>query len=381
MPKPQEIAVLEVGGQRFQDWETVTVRRSWGDPWQYFQFTAAERDPVFKKAGLFPDWQKLQFKPGDPCSVYLANQLAITGFIEMRQVAYDAHSHGVMLSGKSYTAPGAKSSVDTKTGSFDNKTMQQVAVEVWTPYGVKVITIGTVDQTPFKQLQCNKGELVWDFLERIARDRHVRLACNSTGQFLLIGQHGPNKVTGLVEGKNILSCQCIIDASMVFEVYDVHGSSPASDGQNGTSASEQQATAKTDVPNVPYSKLITPIEEHAPTQAEMQMRADFEKHIHDGQQIVATITVQGWLREDFVLWQEGEHVFVNSPMAMLNEELAIQQVIFTQDDKRGSLTVLTCVNPSYLNAHPIYDVSKPAPQTQTDIQAKPPPGGFPKSGN
>jgi prophage tail gpP-like protein len=358
MPKPTEIATLTVNGQTFEDWEFVMVRRPFGDSYHYFQFSAAERDPaIVKPSNKLADWTKLQFKPGDLCTVKLAGQLAITGFIETRQVAYDANSHGVMLLGKSYTANAAKSSVDSKTGNFDQKTIQQVASEVWGQYGVPVKVIGTVDSTPFDKLQNNKGESCWDFTERIARDRCARLSVDSFGNLLLVGDHSSPIVAGLVEGKNILSCQCIMDAAMVFEQYDVHASSQASDDHNGTDASEQQATRSSDVSGVLYSKLITPIEESVKTQGEVDLRAQFEQRIHDGTMIQATITVQGWLRDGMTLWSEGDHVHVYSPMIPLDDELAIQQVIFMQDDKRGSVTVLTCVNPEFLNSQRTYNVS------------------------
>jgi prophage tail gpP-like protein len=358
MPKPTEIATLIVNGQKFEDWDFVMVRRNWGDPFAYFQFSAAERDPtVIKPSNKIADWTKLQFKPGDRCTVLLAGQLAITGFIEIRQVAYDANSHGVMLIGKSYTANAAKSSVDSKTGNFDNKTIKQVADEVWGQYGVGVKMIGTVDNTPFDKLQNNKGEPCWDFTERIARDRCARLACDAFGSLLLIGDHSNPIVAGLVEGKNIKSCQCIFDSTMVFEGYDVHASSQASDDHNGTDASEQTATRTTGISNILNSKLITPIEESVKSQSEVDLRAEFEKRMHDGTMVQATITVQGWLREGMALWSEGEHVHVYSPMIPMDNEMAIQQVIFQQDDKRGSVSVLTCVPPEWLNARPGYDVS------------------------
>jgi prophage tail gpP-like protein len=128
MPKPQETAVLVVNGQEFSDWESVWVQQRWADSFAYFRFTAAERDPILlQKGGVFPLWQKLQFKPGDLCTIIMAGQLAVTGYIETRQVAYDANQHGVMLIGKSMTAPAAKSSVSTKTGNFDKKNILQVA--------------------------------------------------------------------------------------------------------------------------------------------------------------------------------------------------------------------------------------------------------------
>jgi prophage tail gpP-like protein len=358
MPKQQEVAILEVNGLQFQDWDFVMVRRNWGDSYAYFQFSAAERDPIFKQGGPFPDWTKLQFKPGDHCTITLAGELAITGFIETRQVAYNANSHGVMLIGKSYTAQAGKSSVDTPTGNFDNKNIQEIAKQVCAPYGVGVKTIGSLDLTPFQQCQNGKGETVWDFLERLSRVRGIRLAADAFGNFLLVGDHSYPVVAGLVEGKNILECQCIINNEMVFAEYDIHGQGQGSDDLNGPQASEQKASASSDVAKL-YSKLITPTEEPVRTNAELQARADYEKLWHDGSQIQATITVQGWLREGLALWHEGDQVHVYSPMAMLDCELAIQQVIFMQDDRRGSITTLTCVNPELLRGRMNFNVGTP----------------------
>jgi prophage tail gpP-like protein len=374
MPLPQETAVLIVNGLRFEDWEFVMVRRNWGDAYAYFQFSAAERDPIFNKPDIFPDWTKLQFKPGDRCEIYLAGELAITGFIEVRQVAYNANSHGVMLIGKSYSAQAAKSSVDTPDGNFDNKDIVSIASQVAGAYGVGVKTVGGVDMTPFQQCQAGKGETVWDFLERLARVRGCFLACDAFGNFLIIGDHDYPAVSGLIEGKNIKEMQCIISNEMVFAELDVHGQGQASDDLNGSAASQMKATASSDVAPL-YSKLITPMEESVRTVAELQHRANFEKMWHDGSQIQATITVQGWLRDGQTLWHEGEEVHVYSPMAMLDMDMGIQQVIFMQDDKRGTITILTCVKPEALLGRLNFDVQPttgPAPTSATVPTTTPP---------
>jgi prophage tail gpP-like protein len=345
MPKPQEVAVLEVNGSTFQDWETVWVQQRWADSFTYFRFTAAERDPIFTKQG-FPLWQKLQFKPGDQCSITLAGQLAVTGFIETRQVAYDANQHGVMLIGKSATANAAKSSVDTKTGNFDNKNIVQCANEVCAPYGVGVKVIGSPDLTPFPKLQNEKGELVWDFLERIARPRGVVMGSDSFGNFLLIGQHSFPAVTELIEGVNIKSCQCIITIEHIYEAYEVGAQHPASDDNSGTAASELKGVA----PGIGLggSKLITPAEQPVKTDGEVQARANYERLWHDGTLVQCTIVAQGWLRDSENLWRAGDEVHVYSPMAMLDHQLKIQNATFTQDDKSGTQTTLDLVSPEYL---------------------------------
>ena len=114
----------------------------------------------------------LQFKPGDKCMVWLAQQPAMVGYITDRQTSYDAERHQVQLIGKSATHWGYKSSVDNpETGnSFDNKTLEQIFEQVLAKYpsGERKI-IGIVNPLPFDKMQAETGELTWDFLERLAK--------------------------------------------------------------------------------------------------------------------------------------------------------------------------------------------------------------------
>ncbi len=346
MPKPQETAILIVNGQEFGDWESVWVQQRWADSFTYFRFTAAERDPIFTKQGSFPLWQKLQFKPGDTCTVLLAGQLAVTGFIETRQVAYDANQHGVMLIGKSWTAPAARSSVNTKTGNFDKKNIVQVAQEVLADYPVGLKVIGSPDMTPFDKLQNEKGELIWDFLERIARPRGVVMGSDEAGNFLLIGTHSNPIVGQLIEGVNIKSCQCTVTIEHTYEEYRVDAQHAASDDNSGTAASELTATVGG--VNPLKSLLLTPAEQPVKTQAEVQARASNESIWHDYTQMQATIVTQGWLKDGVNLWHAGDDVFVKSPMAMLNNTMKIQNCTFTQDSNTGTLTTLDVVMPGLL---------------------------------
>ena len=361
MPRPDEIAVLEVNGQQFNDWESVWVQLRANDPAAYFRFTAAERDPIFGAANVFPDWTKLQFKPGDRCIITLAGQLAVTGIIEVRQVAYDAHQHGVMLIGKTDTSAPARSSVDTKTGNFDGKHIQQIAQEVIAPFGVGLKVIGQLDLTPFKQLQNEKGELIWDFLERIARFRGVIMGSDEQGNFLLIGDHTYQSTSDLIEGVNIKSCQCTISHEQTYSNLDAHGQQNASNDVNGPAASEVKATAKGKVP-YPYTKLITPME-WGGSHAEAQKRVNTEVKWSDSTEVQANITVQGWLRGGTALWKPLDEVFVRSPMAMLQQQLKIRTATFTQDNQNGTQTLLDLVVPGLLNGSPNLDASTPPPPT------------------
>jgi prophage tail gpP-like protein len=366
MPKPQEIAVLIVAGQKFDDWESVFVHERPGDSFAYFNFTAAERDTaITTAAGKVPLWQRLQFKPDDPCQITLAGIPVINGYIETRQVAYDANQHGVQLIGKSLTAWPARSSVDTKTGNFDNKNVKQIAEQLITPFGVKIKTIGVLDNEPFPKLQNQPGELIWDFLERICRTKGIVLGSDAQGNFLLIGEHTFPVLSDLVEGQNIKACQCIISKQHAYTEFNVDSQTPANNKTNGTAASEVRGKAAGTQTN-PRSVLITP-GEHPMNQPQADKRADYESIWHKGTIIKANITVQGWLRDGKSLWKPLDNVHVYSPMAMLNQVMKIKDVQFTQDNASGTQTRLELVWPGTLRDQNNWDLSK-----TDDVAAQPP---------
>jgi prophage tail gpP-like protein len=360
---PDEIAVLVVRGQQFYEWESVWVQVRANEPFSLFQFTAAEPEPT-------PDrWVALRFKPDDPCIITLGGILAMNGYIVTRQVAYDANNHGVQLLGKGITHWVAKSSVQSETGSFDKKSFEQVAREVLSYYPVGVKTIGTLDPTPFRQLQVQKGETNWDFLERIARPRKIVLGSDQFGNFLLIGDQTNDPSESLIEGVNILKCQCIITKDPMFQKYTNVGQTGASDDQYGTKASEQKESVGGSAPV--FSELITPAEQPVWNAAELRKRAEAEKLWHEGAFISAEITVQGWKRPSGDLWRPLEVVQVISPMAILNDPLGIHTVTFTQDSRGGTLTTLSLVRPELLNMATKYvnpDFPTPGP---TDAPATP----------
>jgi prophage tail gpP-like protein len=351
MPVPTEIAKVIVNGAVFEDWESVWVQLRLSEAYSIFRFTAAE-DP----SAIGGSWLTAQFKPGDDCEIELAGFLAITGIIVERQTAYDANNHGVLLQGYSVTWYAAKSSVKHDTGSFDGKTFEQIAREVIAPYKVGVETRGQLDNTPFVDCQNQPGETVWDFLECIARPRGVIMGSDHLGNFLLIGQHSAPLVDHLIEGVNILSCQCVISIENFFGEFNMRGSTPASDPQYGPPSSEQDAT----VPGQSrrYSYFSGVAEQPVWNRSELQARAEYERIWHMGTLIQATIVLQGWLNGSGKLWRPGDKVKVTSPMAMLDMVLKIQTVTFSQDEQSGTLTTLDLVVP-WLLRDGGFDLSTP----------------------
>lgn len=364
MPNPREVATIIVNGRRFEDWETVWVQHRWTEAYPIFRFTCAEREPV-------PDlWQKLQFKPGDQCAIYLGGALAITGVILMRQVGYDANNHGVMLQGVGNTWYASRASILDKKGNYDDMTFEQVARKVLAPFGIGIETIGSLNATPFKRLQNEPGENVWSFLERIARVRGIIMGSDHRGNALLIDDHTAPVQATLIEGENILKCACVIQVENMHSEYWVRAQTAASDDQHGKQASEQEAKAPGSAQR--YSPLLTPAEQPVWNLSEVADRARNEALWHEGTIIQATITVHGWFAPGGRLWKAGDDVYVRSPMALLDMVLKIQTATFTQDRNSGTLTALDLVAPWLLKDQSDFNVGR---------SSAPPPPGDATTGN
>lgn len=348
--KTSERARLTVKGQQFEDWTSVWVQRTWGNAYDQFKFTCAERDGATSNQVQ----ASAQFKPGDDCRVELAGQLAITGQIVSRQAAYDANSHGVELQGTNRTWAPSTSSVVHKTNRFDGKTFDEIAKEVLKPTGSIGLWRGKPPQDTFKYCHTEKGETIFDFLSRIARNVNVMVTCDKEGNFLFVGDN-PDKIPNgqLIEGMNILKMQCIISMQQQFQKYIVHGQSNGSDNKQikYQKASEQVKVleGKSKFAKFYRVKLI-PMEQPTTNSDTVEKRAETEQTWDAGTEVTATVVVQGWqpgggIGGNNSLWEPGAAVTIKSPMAMLDQEMKIQSVTYTQDNNSGSLTTLVCVNP------------------------------------
>jgi prophage tail gpP-like protein len=330
-----------------------------------FRFTAAER------VNMPTDWHKLQFKPGDKCQIILGGRLAVSGIILQRQTAYDANNHAVQLSGVGEQWAGVTSSIEIKNSNFDKMTLQQAADKALQPFGIKAVPVGTLDATPFDRLQSQPGELVFDFIDRIARTRGVTIGSDEHGNILLIGDHSFPVVQQLTEGENILKMQCIISDEQLASEYSVTAQRAVEDSSSPRKSAEMQARAKG---SLMLKKVIeTVAEQPVKTDAELEKRAYYEAINHEGTLIVAHVTVQGWLRGNGDLWRTGSDVWVYSPMAMLNMIMKIQTATFMQDDKSGTTTTLELVLPWKLNDKPYGTATYPQGEDPMSADMTPPP--------
>jgi prophage tail gpP-like protein len=351
----EETCTILVNGRKFSDWETVLVFHDIAEAYPTFKFSTAD------VAEVPMDWQLLQFKPGNDCGIYLGGQLAITGVIITRQVAYDANNHGVMLDGVGIQWWAHRASIvpeaNEEVGNFDDMSFEEAARKVLAPTGIQLIPKGPLNPLKFPRLQSEPGETIWAFLERIARVRGIIMGSDELGNFIAIWKHEEPVTTSLIEGINIKKAQVTITVQDIYSMYIALGQTAANNQQNGTDASEQKGQVGGSSRR--YSPKLTTAEQPVWGKAEIQDRAAAEAIWSEGTIIQAAVTVQGWMQPGTsTIWKAGGNVNFKSPMAMLDRVMKIQSVTFMQSRQGGTETVLNLVVPELLKDNSMFRTSE-----------------------
>lgn len=349
MVKLSELAVLQVNGQLYQDWESVTVRHTVLEaPYYTFRFTCSEGFPLSKNFGL------LQIKPGDQCQVTLAGQPAVQGLVSTRQVFYDARQHHVEIQGASNTLGLAYVSAISKTGEHKNVTYDQYARALLRPFIPTinfVVEGGTLPQTKFPRISIPHGMSVQEALELPLRSLGgFPLTSNVKGDLVAaVGPEGSQDI--VVEGQNILEGREIIFNNGIAKGLNTTGQAPATDQTWGAQTAHVPFLSQTfqGMASVgQYLPAVMPMDLPAFDKTHLQGRSNTERDMMAVDQVTVFATVQGWLKPSGGLWVRNQIVNVRSPMLMMtgSEPLRAKSVTFTQDTARGSRTVLELCNPA-----------------------------------
>lgn len=332
MVKPVEQAVLIVRGTEFRDWESVWVHGQYAGRLREFRFASTEGTAYNK-------WSNVPIKPGDPVTILLAGQVAVTGFVNVRQVMADAHMHGIQLQGRSKVQDPQDASVPGR--QYRGYTLQAIAQKVLGDFGLSLEVMGGTAglAEKFQEAHEQPGETAWNFIDRLARQRGAILGDDEHGNMLLLAGNPGFSGDALIEGQNIKALRFVVRDDMSLNPYTYLGQENGTDDNWAKAVS--QVTAQVGNPRVTRFRPWVGIAERAINQKAAQARAKFEYQWRAGIEFNLEILVQGWLTSSGQLWKPGMMCYVDSPMCPVSQELAIWEVVFTQDNAGGSATTIT----------------------------------------
>lgn len=347
MAKLEEYAEVEVNGQRYADWESVSVTRSGRELASSFLFTAAS--PIESA----PNWAGLKLAIGDHAQIYLAGRRVISGRIRVRQPAYDDKQHGLQVGGSSLNATIARATVKAEPGEYKNYSLTQIANSVLKPVGVRFYLKGETSgaDKAFERVNVQVGETIFALIERLCRFRNVFLFDDVDGNIIgyRLGR-GARSVADLEEGRNIKAASAVFNYEGGFSEVEAKLQTSGTNDRFGDEARDISGKVKNTAIR-DYAPLVF-VGEMPGDQQDAQMRAQHENAENIGTMVNVTIVVQGWHRDDDSLWLEniGETVTVYSPMLFTNDRmtLAVQEVT-SQQSAAGTTSILSLVLPERFN--------------------------------
>jgi prophage tail gpP-like protein len=352
---PQTIASVVIDGQSFTFWESIIVERAVQEAVSHAQLSTAEPGP--SNAGF----QGLKIGPGQIGSVYLAGQLALKdGVVDLRQVYFDKASHGVQVRVTSRTQNVLSSTVAAAPGQYTNSTIQQIGSAVCQPLGVTCQVIGNPQgaDMPFERVSEQVGQPAFDFLEMLARRRHLFVVDDAQGNlnFVRGGSGTPlGSADPLIEGQNIELARVVMENNPLIPAVTSKGQNFGNDDHWGKDAQDVSSTVQNPNPVTGFQALrryIVPMEGPG-NEHDAQLRAQHELACLTLTSFEAVITVPGWLMSNGQLWLSligGTPcpITLNSPMIYPSNttpasapELFLKGVRHMQDDKEGTRTELT----------------------------------------
>lgn len=319
---------LRVNGTNYRGWKRIDISAGIEQIAGSFNFLASDR-----WHGQDKPWA---IKKGDECSVYIGGQRVIKGYVDDANPEYDAHDHGINVTGRDVTGDLVDCSAIYKSGEWHKAKLTKIASDLCAPFGISVKADVDVGKA-FPKFALQDGEAVFEALERAAKQRGVLLVSDAAGG-LLITRAGLSKIeTALVRGKNIERGSGTFSHKDRFSQYIIKGQSPGSDDYSEPEHHTQVKAAATDADVQRYRPLIIYAEQgDGSTYAQ---RAVWERNVRAGRSSRMQYTVTGWEYASGLIWQPNKMVSVIDDYMGVASDFLIVSCTYLLDDA-GSRTVM-----------------------------------------
>lgn len=334
--------LLNVNNGKHGGWLNVTVRRSLETIADSFELSVTNR---WKDQ---PDPRPIA--AGNACDISIDGERVITGYIDDVYPNYDASQHSVDVAGRSKTGDLVDCSFFSGE-DFKGKTFDAVATTVCAPFGIDVVTAVDVG-APFAQTQkMEPGETVFEFLERLARYRALRLASTVDGALLITRTGSKYVATPLKLGDNILSASGNFSLRDRFGEYLVLGQSTGDDQNWGNAGKSSSEPVFDDALKGRYRPTVVMADGNITTD-ECKRQAEWQRNTRLGRSGGIVYTVLGWHHADG-LWEPNTLVSVVDEFMAVNDERLITEVQYILDEQ-GERTEIQVMRPEgfYLIAVP-----------------------------
>jgi prophage tail gpP-like protein len=363
---------LLVNGSEYGGWKSVRISAGIERQARDFELEVTDRWP-----GQAEIPRRIQ--PGDPCQVFIGDDLIMTGYVDATPIRYDGKSVSVGVKGRSKTAdlvdccpiesgkstaassvggqwrdvigpdgkkPNVVKPAVTAVNQWRHQKMEVIAAGLAAPYGVRVIAeVDTGRVIPEHQVQI--GETAFESIDRMMRLRHVLSTDNEKGDlvFIDVGSAGMAS-TALELGKNLLSGSSELDYKGVFSTYICKGQRSGNDEQYGAEVAEEEGEAVESNSATVTGETATATDARAKRRRVLvikqsgqadggtcQDRADYERAHRAAKALQTNYTVAGWRQEEGRMWLPNMMVRVRDALIGFDTNMVIAEISWLMDSQ------------------------------------------------
>jgi prophage tail gpP-like protein len=356
MPFEQITVVADSGV--YSDWETVVIEQDTATDIVNIMLSTTEITPV--GASTVAAFDKWNFPPGTIIEVFANGDFVARAAVWQYAPSADAEQHSITITAKNEGSSINLSSIVSDTGGYyENKGIWEL-VQAWAqPLGLTVTNDSDNSIVPVWQIR--QGATIYAESMRMLKNYGHLLHGMMDGGISVsagkaLGVQGP-----IVQGENILKMSArLTDEDAVTKVLGQtpYGTDLKQNLQPGAMAQSFLARNRT--------KII--LEPAVVDVQRAQTRAAWEAQRSSGASLQCTVTVPGWhspAGESFVpknvpygreassggpIWVLLADVYVFAPWLKVNCTLRTSRIVFKQSLAEGSVTELTLVDPTSLEA-------------------------------
>lgn len=284
---------LRVNGVEYAGWKSARVMRGIESAAGSFDLSVSDR---WAGSGVRP------IREGDECSVAVAGEVVLTGYVDQREVSLSASEHAVSVSGRDRAGELVDCSAVLSSWEFVRTPVLDVARRVAAPHGVKVTLAADTPPPPVPdKVSVDPGDSAWEVIERACRTAGLLAVSDGRGGLVLMRPGSTRAHTAIIEGENLLTGSTRYDTSGRYRKVIVRGQSGGTDALSGEQAAAVQASAEdANVPRASRVLLVRP--EGAVTTGVAKRRAQWETAVRAARALSVTVSVQGWTQGDGKLW-------------------------------------------------------------------------------
>ncbi|MDF7670234.1 contractile injection system protein, VgrG/Pvc8 family [Orbaceae bacterium ESL0721] len=333
---------LHVGTKIFSGWVSVNINRSIEEVAGSFQLTFSSSRYI--SSG--------EIAVGSACHIEVDGIRVITGYIDDFTVTLSGKNYLLTIAGRDKSADLIDSAAIYRSGRWRNVPLAKIAADLCEPFGIEVIwdVDDSCASAPFKWMQIEPGETVFEILARAARQRGILMTSDTYGN-LLFTTASSRIITNLTMGDDrepvitrIDMCHSWRDR---FSLYRTIGDSAAGTNWGETQSPLQSTAIFADVNDdaiTRYRPTVILSDDNL-TNETAKVRAEWKKRRATAHSQPIMVEVHGWFYDDINLWLPNNllKLTINADY-QIDKTLLIVGVAFSLNEE-GIITRLQLMQP------------------------------------